>query len=331
MSRDTLYIIAALLAFALSAAFGAALLPLLRKLKAGQTVLGYVEKHASKSGTPTMGGIAFVLAAAIVTFALAKSHVAKTAAGAMLGYGLLGLLDDAIKVVFKRNLGLRPYQKIIGQAGITAILTAYGVLGVQGGTVVHIPFTGAEADIGLWYVPLAALAYVATVNAVNLTDGLDGLAAGTGSVYFAVIGTVCSMFAVATNSESDSSLALFAFAVSGALVAFLWFNSCPAKVFMGDTGSLALGGAAAAVAVLSGNVLLIPLVGIMYVVSCISVIVQVVSFKTRGKRVFAMAPFHHHLEYKGVKESKIVAWYTIVTAVAGAIALLSAATGIGAR
>lgn len=331
MSRDTLYIVAALLAFALSAAFGAALLPLLRKLKAGQTVLGYVEKHASKSGTPTMGGIAFVLAAAIVTFALAKSHVAKTAAGAMLGYGLLGLLDDAIKVVFKRNLGLRPYQKIIGQAGITAILTAYGVLGVQGGTVVHIPFTGAEADIGLWYVPLAALAYVATVNAVNLTDGLDGLAAGTGSVYFAVIGTVCSMFAVATDSESDSPLALFAFAVSGALVAFLWFNSCPAKVFMGDTGSLALGGAAAAVAVLSGNVLLIPLVGIMYVVSCISVIVQVVSFKTRGKRVFAMAPFHHHLEYKGVKESKIVAWYTIVTAVAGAIALLSAATGIGAR
>lgn len=320
MSSDAILIVAALTAFALSALLSAAALPVLKKLKAAQTVLGYVEKHAKKSGTPTMGGIAFVLATAIVVFVFCESHVAKVAAGAMLGFGLIGFLDDAIKVVFRRNLGLKAYQKIVGQAGVTAIMVAYGYR-LDGGTVAHIPFAGTDVDLGLWYIPLAALAYVGTVNCVNLTDGLDGLAAGTGTVYFAVLGIVCTMTAIA----GDEQLATMAFALAGALTAFLWFNSNPAHMFMGDTGSLALGGAAASVSILSHNIFLIPLVGIMYVVSGISVIVQVVSFKLTGKRVFAMAPFHHHLEYRGVKESKIVAEYTIVTAVAGALGLLSAA------
>lgn len=324
MNQESVYIVAALVSFALAAMLGAAMLPVLRKFKAGQTILGYVDKHVQKSGTPTMGGVSFVLAAATVTFVFAKSHVAKIAAAIMLGYGLLGFLDDFIKIALKRNLGLKAYQKIIGQAGIAAIATAYGAT-MTGGTVLTIPFSGQSVDIGMWYVPLSLLAYVATANAVNLTDGLDGLAAGTGSIYFAVFGVVCSMTGAASSSDGDSSLALFSFAISGALVAFLWFNSNPAKMFMGDTGSLALGGAAAAVGMLSGNALLIPLAGIMYVVSCISVIVQVIAFKTTGKRVFAMAPFHHHLEYKGVKECKIVAYYLIVTAVAGAVVLLSAA------
>lgn len=322
MSKDAVLIVAALTAFALSALLSAAVLPVLKKLKAGQTVLGYVEKHAAKSGTPTMGGTAFVLAAAVVTFAFCRTHVARVAAGAMLGYGLIGFLDDLIKVVFKRNLGLKAYQKIVGQAGVTAILVAYGYR-VDGGTIVHIPFFGADVDLGAWYIPLAAFAYVGTVNSVNLTDGLDGLAAGTGTVYFAVMGVICTMTAATTAADGD--LALMSFVLAGALTAFLWFNSHPARMFMGDTGSLALGGAAATVAILSHNVFLIPLIGIMYVVSGISVIVQVVSFKLTGKRVFAMAPFHHHLEYRGVKESKIVAQYTIVTAVAGAVALLAAA------
>ena len=326
MSGDEAYFAAALTAFALSALLCAATIPLLRRLKARQTVLGYVEKHAAKSGTPTMGGIAFLLASAIVTFAFVRSRTARVAAAVMLGYGLLGFLDDAIKVVLKRNLGLKAYQKIIGQAGIAAIAVAYGMTGQGDGTLAHVPFTDISVDLGYWYIPLAALAYVATVNAVNLTDGLDGLAAGTGSVYFAVFGVICAMTEAAGGG--DGEIALFSFALSAALVAFLWFNSPPAKVFMGDTGSLALGGAAAAVAVMSHNIFLIPLVGIMYVVSCISVIVQVVSFKTRGRRVFAMAPFHHHLEYKGVGESKIVAWYTIITAAAGTIALFSAAAGV---
>ena len=309
MSEDALLIVAALTAFALSALLSAAVLPVLKKLKAGQTVLGYVEKHAAKSGTPTMGGTAFVLAAAVVTFAFCRTHVARVAAGAMLGYGLIGFLDDLIKVVFKRNLGLKAYQKIVGQAGVTAILVVYGYR-VDGGTIVHIPFFGADVDLGAWYIPL-------------LTDGLDGLAAGTGTVYFAVMGVICTMTAATTAADGD--LALMSFVLAGALTAFLWFNSHPARMFMGDTGSLALGGAAATVAILSHNVFLIPLIGIMYVVSGISVIVQVASFKLTGKRVFAMAPFHHHLEYRGVKESKIVAQYTIVTAVAGAVALLAAA------
>lgn len=319
MSSDAILIVAALTAFALSALLSAAALPVLKKLKAAQTVLGYVEKHAKKSGTPTMGGIAFVLATAIVVFVFCDSHVAKVAAGAMLGFGLIGFLDDAIKVLFRRNLGLKAYQKIVGQAGVTAIMVAYGYR--QGGTVAHIPFAGMDVDLGVWYIPLAALAYLGTVNCVNLTDGLDGLAAGTGTVYFAVLGIVCTMTAIA----GDGQLAMMSFALAGALTAFLWFNSNPARMFMGDTGSLALGGAAASVSILSHNIFLIPLVGIMYVVSGISVIVQVVSFKLTGKRVFAMAPFHHHLEYRGVKESKIVAEYTIVTAVAGALGLLSAA------
>ncbi len=320
MSSDAILIVAALTAFALSALLSAAALPVLKKLKAAQTVLGYVEKHAKKSGTPTMGGIAFVLATAIVVFVFCESHVAKVAAGAMLGFGLIGFLDDAIKVVFRRNLGLKAYQKIVGQAGVTAIMVAYGYR-LDGGTVAHIPFAGTDVDLGVWYIPLAALAYVGTVNCVNLTDGLDGLAAGTGTVYFAVLGIVCTM----TSIAGDGQLATMAFALAGAMTAFLWFNSNPAQMFMGDTGSLALGGAAASVSILSHNIFLIPLVGIMYVVSGISVIVQVVSFKLTGKRVFAMAPFHHHLEYRGVKESKIVAEYTIVTAVAGALGLLSAA------
>ena len=238
----------------------------------------------------------------------------------MLGFGLIGFLDDAIKVLFRRNLGLKAYQKIVGQAGVTAIMVAYGYR-QGGGTVAHIPFAGMDVDLGVWYIPLAALAYLGTVNCVNLTDGLDGLAAGTGTVYFAVLGIVSTMTAIA----GDGQLAMMSFALAGALTAFLWFNSNPARMFMGDTGSLALGGAAASVSILSHNIFLIPLVGIMYVVSGISVIVQVVSFKLTGKRVFAMAPFHHHLEYRGVKESKIVAEYTIVTAVAGALGLLSAA------
>ena len=320
MSSDAILIVAALTAFALSALLSAAALPVLKKLKAAQTVLGYVEKHAKKSGTPTMGGIAFVLATAIVAFVFCDSHVVKVAAGAMLGFGLIGFLDDAIKVVFRRNLGLKAYQKIVGQAGVTAIMVAYGYR-LDGGAVAHIPFAGTDVDLGVWYIPLAALAYLGTVNCVNLTDGLDGLAAGTGTVYFAVLGIVCTMTAIA----GDGQLATMAFALAGALTAFLWFNSNPARMFMGDTGSLALGGAAASVSILSHNIFLIPLVGIMYVVSGISVIVQVVSFKLTGKRVFAMAPFHHHLEYRGVKESKIVAEYTIVTAVAGALGLLSAA------
>ena len=320
MSSDAILIVAALTAFALSALLSAAALPVLKKLKAAQTVLGYVEKHAKKSGTPTMGGIAFVLATAIVVFVFCDSHVAKVAAGAMLGFGLIGFLDDAIKVLFRRNLGLKAYQKIVGQAGVTAIMVAYGYR-LDGGAVAHIPFAGMDVDLGVWYIPLAALAYLGTVNCVNLTDGLDGLAAGTGTVYFAVLGIVCTMTAIA----GDGQLAMMSFALAGALTAFLWFNSNPARMFMGDTGSLALGGAAASVSILSHNIFLIPLVGIMYVVSGISVIVQVVSFKLTGKRVFAMAPFHHHLEYRGVKESKIVAEYTIVTAVAGALGLLSAA------
>ena len=315
--------LAVLLAFAFSLLFCAAAIPLLKRAGSGQHILSYVKEHSKKEGTPTMGGLAFILAAvlAAIPFARNADRPFFVALAVGLGYLAVGFLDDLLKQKRGKNLGLRPYQKIIFQFGVALMASVYCC--VDGLTVLRLPYTSFAVDIGWWMLPLGILVFLGTVNGVNLTDGLDGLAAGTGTVYFAVMGVICTMTAATTAADGD--LALMSFVLAGALTAFLWFNSHPARMFMGDTGSLALGGAAATVAILSHNVLLIPLIGIMYVVSGISVIVQVASFKLTGKRVFAMAPFHHHLEYRGVKESKIVAQYTIVTAVAGAVALLAAA------
>ncbi len=304
---------------------------LMKKLKAGQVILGYVEQHSAKSGTPTMGGFIFILPVAVVTLAFGYGKLSLVAVLTMLGYGLLGFLDDFLKIKTQNNLGLKPYQKIIGQLGIALIIGIFCYKNPVVGGSINLPFTDKVWDLKWWYVPFTVLVYVATTNAVNLTDGLDGLAGSVSAVYF--LGFFAIAFA-ATQSlnfygqvldEAEvSGMAVFAASLVGGVCAFLWFNFNPAQIMMGDTGSLALGGAAASIAVFTKNPLLILLSGIMFVVSCISVILQVLYFKLTKKRIFLMAPLHHHLEKKGLSEGKIVCRYTVVTLLFSVLSLYAA-------
>ena len=221
------------------------------------------------------------------------------------GYGFLGFLDDFLKVKFHHNAGLKPYQKLVGQVGLGLIVGLY--LFFSGRT--SLSFFSMNFDIGLWVVPLAMLVLVATTNSVNLTDGLDGLAGGVSFVFVLFFGVILALSNVAENQ----TLALLSFGMCGAILGYLGLNCFPAKIFMGDTGSLALGGFIGAIGVLSGFELYIPLLGIMFVLSALSDIIQVLHFKRTHKRVFLMAPLHHHFEQKGVHENRIVTIYIIVT------------------
>ena len=280
-----------------------------RKLKASQTILHYVDKHASKQGTPTMGGLIFIMTLLFSSIFLFRenSFLAWFAIAVTTGYALLGFLDDFIKIKFRHNEGLKPYQKIIGQFGLALIVAIY--LYVTGRT--SLTFFAWNFDIGFWIIPLVVIVIIATTNAVNLTDGLDGLAGGVSFVYVLVFGIILAL----TENLEFSNLAMLCFGVCGGILGFLLLNAYPAKIFMGDTGSLALGGFIAVVAVFSGLELLLPIMGIMFVLSALSDIIQVVYYKRTKKRVFLMAPLHHHFEQKGVHENRIVIVYIFVTAV----------------
>lgn len=227
-------------------------------------------------------------------------------------------------------MGLKAYQKIIGQVGVAVIATVYCYKNFFIGTVVRLPFSDATIDLQWWYIPLCLFVYIATTNAVNLTDGLDGLVAKTSSVNFLFLAVIvyvlhydAKVMGQTFYAKHLESLNYFVGAMLGGMLAFLWQNNYPAKIFMGDTGSLAVGGALASVALFSSNPLIILFVGIMYIVSCISVIVQVMSFKIRKKRVFLIAPYHHHLEYKGVHENRITGFYALITFIMSGVALIS--------
>lgn len=302
----------------------------LRRLKAGQTVLGYVTQHEHKTGTPTMGGVIFLLPMAIVCAAEATAF-ALVALAVTLGFAALGFLDDFIKVRFHRNLGLKAYQKIVGQLGLAAVAAYFCFAHPAVGTKIFLPFGGGEGELGWGIIPFVMLVYIATTNSVNLTDGLDGLAATTSAGYFLTFAVFTFLaFSDAAeagkSAEAEELYSLSAFSVSalGGLLGYLVFNSNPAAVMMGDTGSLGLGAAAATVAAFSRAELLLPVAGIMFVWSSISVIVQVLSFKLTGRRVFLMAPFHHHLEMKGFSEPRICALYLVLTLAAGALTLIFA-------
>ena len=325
------YIAAALTAFAFAALLSYPVLALVRKLKAGQTVLEYVDKHMEKSGTPTMGGIIFIVAviAAAAVFGGIDDAFCAVACAVTVSYGLLGFLDDFIKVRYKHNQGLKAYQKIVGQAGIAIIVTVFCYRNAYIGSEIYLPFTTEKLDLGWAFVPFCMFMFIGVTNAVNLTDGLDGLVAKCGGAGFTVTALAALYIYGAVVSEGDvimlahvRATGLFCACFAGALFAFVWLNSAPASIFMGDTGSLAVGGGLACATVFLKLPLLDLFIGIMYVVSCISVIVQVLVYKIKGKRVFLMAPFHHHLEYKGMKESKIVARYVLITIVAGMIGLI---------
>lgn len=315
-----------LLVFVFSFLLSTLALPLVislaKRLKAGQPILKYVDQHKDKIGTPTMGGLGFIIPCQIVALLFASNGLSKgrIASIATLCYAFLGFLDDFLKIKRKDNGGLTPFQKILGQVGIAGVLSYY-CYKTSTAFNVNIPFTNISVNFGWGIIPFALFVFIAVTNAVNLTDGLDGLAGNTSVVYFLFFGLI--LFAGWKSGKFDDSLLIFTIAILGGLLAFLMFNSKPAKVFMGDTGSLALGGAVASVGMFSGNSLIIPIIGIMFVVSCISVIIQVIVFKLTKKRVFKMAPFHHHLEKCGYSEPRIVAIYVAITALTGALGLFA--------
>lgn len=325
-------IIACMVSLTVGLIVGYPILLLMRKLKAGQQILSYVDAHKSKAGTPTMGGWIFILAIAICGLSFFyKSKKVIVAISGMVAYGAIGFLDDFLKIKHHQNLGLKAYQKIIAQSGIAIILSIFCYYNGAFSRQVVIPFTSLSFDIGWWIVPLVFLLYIATTNAVNLLDGLDGLATSVSSVIFVVMSIILMIFARQLINEGDSLNSSNIYALSGlaaitfgGLLAFLCYNGFPAKIFMGDTGSLALGGLMASIFAFSGELLLIFILGIMLIITCISVIIQVLYFKiTKGKRVWLMTPLHHHYQYKGVHESKIVVCYTVVTIVCGLIGLIS--------
>lgn len=313
------HILVALVAFFVSLVSCLTLVPLLRRFKAGQNILVYVKEHKNKSGTPTMGGLAFVVATLFASFVFVRKaeRTFVLTATISLAYATVGLLDDFLKCKHKENLGLRAWQKLAFQTSIAVFAGIYCVR--TGLTELRIPFFNHALKIGWWMLPLVVFVFLATVNAVNLTDGLDGLASGTSVPFFTAIGVLITL------QKGDASIATLCFALTGALLAYLLFNSPPASVFMGDTGSLFLGGLASCVGVFTGNALYIALVGTAFVVSALSVIVQVLYFKaTGGKRIFLMAPVHHHFQEKGYSETKISYAYFVGTALLGAICIASA-------
>lgn len=313
-----------LLAFVICFGVGLAISPfilkLTKKLKAGQNILEYVEEHKVKQGTPTMGGFIFIISCFIVSIFFLKkdSTLALISLVVMLAYGALGFLDDFIKVKFKQNLGLRAYQKIIGQVGIAAIIAVFAYNSGLVSSEVFVPFTANTIDLGIFIIPFIVFVYLALVNSVNLIDGLDGLCGGVSFVNFISFGFLIIMYSQTLNGKlivEQNYLTLICFAVAGAILAFLVLNVYPAKIFMGDTGSLALGGLLASISIFARLELYILIFGIAYVITALSDVLQVIHFKRTKKRIFLMAPLHHHFQKKGMNENKIVFVYIVITAV----------------
>ena len=311
-------IFAVMVSFILEIVFGSMLIPFLRKLKFGQYERkDGVDSHLQKEGTPTMGGIS-ILASLIITSMIFSPGNKQVLAILLvtLGFGIIGFWDDFVKVVKKRNLGLRAWQKIVLQAGIAIAFAYYVMNNFNIGTSIIIPFTNKlEIDLGMWFIPFSVIVIIGSVNAVNLTDGLDGLAAGI----TALVGTFFATITLIVASD----LTPMTCTIIGSLLGFLLFNAHPAKIFMGDTGSLALGGFLASLAIMLKMPLFLVIVGIIYVSEAVSVILQVGYYKLTKKRIFRMAPIHHHFELSGLKETKVVAIFFIITAIACLIGYLA--------
>lgn len=316
---DYTFVIPVLISFVLSVIMGPIVIPILRKMKMRQTerVEG-VESHLQKAGTPTMGGV-MILASIVITALFYVKGYPKIIPilFVTLGFGLIGFLDDYLKVVMKRSDGLYPKQKFALQVVITAVFAYYLVNVTNTPLTLLIPFSGGRYwNIGWIAIPLLFIAVIGTVNGVNFTDGLDGLA----SSVTVLVATFFTVVAVGTNSGIEPITC----AVVGALMGFLLFNVYPASVFMGDTGSLALGGFVASTAYVLQMPIFIILVGLIYLVEVASVMIQVTYFKkTGGKRFFKMAPIHHHFELCGWSETRIVAVFSIITAILCLIGLLA--------
>ena len=308
-----------LISFLVSVFLGPVIIPFLKRLKAGQTVRDEGPKsHLKKNGTPTMGGI-LILSAMIVTslFYMEDYPEIKPILLMTLGFGLIGFLDDYIKVILKRSMGLTPIQKMAGQLVVTGLFAYYLLKCTDISLAAKIPFMpGKELDLGWLNIPLLFFIVIGTVNGANFTDGLDGLAAS--------VTVLAASFLSAAAIGTGTRIEPVTCAVAGALLGFLLFNVYPASVFMGDTGALALGGFMAAAAYMMQLQLFIPIIGFIYLIEVVSVILQVLFFKlTGGRRLFRMAPLHHHFELGGWSETRIVAFFSVVTAILCLVALIA--------
>ncbi len=299
---------AGLIAITISIILGPILIPFLTRLKVGQSIREEgPARHYAKAGTPTMGGIMIITAVMVANFIIAGADVKVLAVVfVMLAFGAIGFFDDYIKVVLRRSLGLRAREKLGLQLLIGIVFGLLLILYFNRGTIVIVPFIGYQLDLGIFYIPFLILVLMGTSNAVNLTDGLDGLASGVTSLVAIAMGIISIM-------TKNYSLLIFCLALAGACLGFLIFNRYPAKVFMGDTGSMALGGAIAAIAALTKTELALVLIGGVYVIEALSVIIQVLVYQTRGKRVFLMSPLHHHFELKGWHETKVVRFFWLLS------------------
>lgn len=310
------------IAFLITVLLSPIFIPFLRRLKFGQSIREEgPQSHLKKTGTPTMGGTMIVISV-ILTALIMVGKFSGSSIGyelwllifVLVGYGFLGFLDDFIKVAMKRNLGLTSRQKMIGQ--IIIALVFYFILQYNDfATYVQIPGTSIQLELGWGYALLIIFMLVGASNAVNLTDGLDGLLAGTAAIAFGAFAIL------AWYGTPQAEITIFALAVVGALLGFLVFNAHPAKVFMGDTGSLALGGSIAAIAILTKLEIILVIIGGVFVIETLSVIIQVISFKLTGRRVFKMSPLHHHYELMGWSEWRVVTTFWLVGLIFAALGI----------
>ncbi|MBQ3220012.1 MAG: phospho-N-acetylmuramoyl-pentapeptide-transferase [Clostridia bacterium] len=319
-------LIAGTISLILSILLGKIFIPILRRVKIGQTVLKYVETHKDKNGTPTMGGLFFVISA-VLTFLIfggTKGRIALVSMTIGVAFLIVGFIDDFIKIKYRQNEGLKAYQKIIFQFAIATVAGVFAY--INGITQFNVPFFDGTLNLGWWTIPVVAVIFIAITNSVNLTDGLDGLAGGVSVVYLVfmmiLIMLQTSKTNVSTIQTENQSTVLLCSCLVGAVLGFLVYNVSKAKVFMGDTGSLSLGGFLGAVSIFTSNSFFIPIIGIMFVMSSISVIVQVIHFKRTKKRVFLMAPLHHHFQLKGYTETQISFVYSLITAVMGLLSVV---------
>lgn len=311
-----------LISFAICVILCPIMIPFLKRMKFGQQVRNDGPRsHVKKTGTPTMGGIVILLSVTLTAVIyIGKEKEMIPVLFATVGFGLIGFLDDYLKIVMQRSMGLKPWQKLFGQLIVTGIFAYYLKNFTEIGTAMLIPFTGGfqggkYLDTTYFYIPLLFLVMLGTVNGANFTDGLDGLA----SSVTLLIATFFSVVAIAIHS----GISHITLAVTGGLLGFLLFNVYPARVFMGDTGSLALGGFVAASAYMLRLPLFILIVGLVYLAEVLSVIIQVGYYKlSGGRRIFKMAPVHHHFELSGWPETKVVAIFSILTAILCLIALI---------
>ena len=328
-------ILTVIVSFLAAIALGPVVIPWLKRMKFGQTIydLG-PESHKRKQGIPTMGGVIFAIPMLVVPIAFsygyARGSFLWVALISAFGFGAIGFVDDFIKVKLHRSLGLTPIRKIVPQVVLSVALALWAYFEPSVGSKLIVPFFGAEWDLGWFYIPAMIFILVGTVNSANLLDGLDGLLSSCGLVDFATMAMIVMTLAVHENPVQDGNLTclmLFCGAAAGSLMGFLRFNAYPAGVFMGDVGSFTIGGALVAVTMVTRLSLLLPIIALAMLASSLSDIIQVGYFKaTHGKRIFRMAPLHHHFELGGMPETRIVSMYTIVTALLCLVSLLGFTT-----